>query len=681
MSVINLDTSLIKFINDDLARSGLTPDDFDLVASDARPAITPVASIQRTIKTTAYVLDGFNILFPAEDHSGYIDNFSVIRFRGHPEGKYEGTKDKTYPFWSVKYSDWLMAPVKWIVEGEKKSLAFTKYTGLPSIGIRGCWGFMRAGEPMPEILSGIKPGDRVGVVIDGDIATNHSIRMAAGTLARVLMARGAAEVFFPILPAPSPGKPRMGADDWVMSFTPADRMPEVLVPAILAIPRGDWREFPESPQAMARRLNLMQEGPPDKRKVLRNDENTRIILEDLFGHRALFTDQYKGPMFQNLKGEAIPYSDDTLDSELYRYFERSFGTWSKESFRSVRRAMISQTRRNLLGEYISSVQWDGVPRIESLLETYFGAEPSEYTRKISKGQCLGSIARCMEPGVKWDHILILEGEQRTGKSHGLELLYYDYYVAVNMSLASDQLARKVTSSWCTNCDELDHMHKTGRESFKAWSTERYENWVPKYVEYAKTTPRPSVITGTTNKRTYLDDPTGAQRFWPCKVGVTHVVQHAKIIQDRDQIWAEAYYIYSNAPDTWWREFENDRTGALEHQDMRGMEDPLAELFEAALAVSKVPRDVDGRAFVTHHWLASIAHSSALPTVKKSMPAISDAIERCKLVRKQLSKSKIGTASLLENCREMSNRKVLDDQFAEGYVPERVRVFYLPEGTK
>ena len=677
--VINNDSPALRFLRDDLAKSGLEPEDFQLQASEAL-GIAPFEQPE-----TARKLYGYSISFPVETHDGYIPNFFVKRYANNTSHKYEGSKGATFPYWATPYNEWVDAKVKYIVEGEKKAIAVRKYLNLPVVGIRGCWGYMRSAEgeatdggaPMAELIEGIYEGDTVVVMMDGDLMTKHDIRRAAGTLARAIHQARATPVF-PVLPFDRNGR-RMGADDWIMSFPPEERVQDSLRAALAALPVENWRDLPESARSIIKRLDMMVDG---KGLPFRNDENTRKILLDVFGDKSLFYDQYKGPMFMAEGKAPVPYTDDTLDSELYRYIERTFGTWSKECFRSVRRAMIAQTKRNLLGEHIASVRWDGVPRIDTLLITHFDAEDTPYNRKVSKGVCLGSISRLMEPGSKWDHVLILEGKQRTGKSYGLELLYYEYYVSVKMGIDSAALARQACSAWCVNCDELDHMNKAGREAFKAWVTERVENWVPKYVEYAKATPRPFIITGTTNDHSYLDDPTGAQRFWPVAVAVTgKKVDHAAILRDRDQIWAEAYYVWSHAKDTWWAEFENDETGALIEQEMRGMEDPLATIVEAAIAVSNQPQDKHGKKFVTFHWLLQLAQNANLPPAKKSLPAVSDAITRLGAHKRLVYRTMMDFASMAEPCRNGSQRKIIDDQFPEGVVPERFRVFYLEEPHK
>ena len=62
-------------------------------------------------------------------------------------------------------------------------------------------------------------------------------------------------------------------------------------------------------------------------------------------------------------------------------------------------------------EYFRSLEWDRVKRIESLFLYYCGSDDNAYTREV--GRCLmqAIVARVMQPGVKYDQLVILEGKQ------------------------------------------------------------------------------------------------------------------------------------------------------------------------------------------------------------------------------------------------------------------------------
>ena len=662
------------FMVADLARSGLVAADFDLAPPPTPASITLVNDVVPLKGTMGGIaVEGYAIAYPTPMHDGHIKNFIVKRYHNHPDHKYHGPTGMTSLYWASSYPTWLRANVKFLVEGEKKALAVVKYLGAVAAGMRGCWGHVEDGKLSPALLESIKPGNFIYVLLDGDFVTHPDIRLAAATLARQIVALGAIPVHV-VFPNDAQGR-RMGADDWIMSQT--NRTQSALRAEFDELEVFDWRELPEAPQFAARRLHLMTTGGGASNKpltIVRNEENTATILQDQFGPAALFTDQYKGPMFAPWGRTPQAYTDDTLDSTLFRYLERSHGTWSKDAFRSCRRAMVGTTKRNLLGEQLSAIVWDKTKRIDTMLTVYFKVRDSYYVQKVSRGYLMGAVARLLDPGSKWDHVLILEGKQRAGKSYGLEVLHYSYLANIKFEGSKDNIARQCTSVWCACCDELDHLGKVGREAFKTWISERFEQWVPKYIEYAKETPRPFVIAGTTNEATYLDDPTGAERFWPVIVGGK--VDHAALIRDRDQIWAEAIHEYKAAGPDWWMTFENDKTGAGAEQAGREKDDVLAAVIAAAMKTHTLPTMTGGREFVTMYWLNNIAQSCTLPANRKTQPLVLDACRRVGLVKLRVSGGVIDQASLGVPCQPNSGITVGTDQFHLAHVPNQFRAYAI-----
>ena len=69
-------------------------------------------------------------------------------------------------------------------------------------------------------------------------------------------------------------------------------------------------------------------------------------------------------------------------------------------------------------DYFDSLVWDGVPRLDAWLVTYFHVEDSPYVRAIGPRYLISSVARIYRPGCKVDHTLVLEGPQGKQKSEG-----------------------------------------------------------------------------------------------------------------------------------------------------------------------------------------------------------------------------------------------------------------------
>lgn len=198
-------------------------------------------------------------------------------------------------------------------------------------------------------------------------------------------------------------------------------------------------------------------------------------------------------------------------------------------------------RRNVVHpvrDYLSRLAWDGRPRLDRMLHTYFGAADSEYTRAVSSKWMLSAVARIFQPGCQADCMLILEGLQGIRKSTGLETLCPDpsWFSDTIPSLGEKDSYQCLRRKWLIEIPELDAMRGREVTATKRFVSGRTDNYRPSYGRRNLDFPRQCVFCGTTNESNYLPDKTGNRRFWPVRCGVVLVED---IRADRDQLWAEA----------------------------------------------------------------------------------------------------------------------------------------------
>jgi hypothetical protein len=62
-------------------------------------------------------------------------------------------------------------------------------------------------------------------------------------------------------------------------------------------------------------------------------------------------------------------------------------------------------------DYLTSLKWNGKPRVDRWLSVYLGVLDTEYARLVGKTWLISAIARILEPGCQVDNVWILEGEQ------------------------------------------------------------------------------------------------------------------------------------------------------------------------------------------------------------------------------------------------------------------------------
>ncbi len=246
-------------------------------------------------------------------------------------------------------------------------------------------------------------------------------------------------------------------------------------------------------------------------------------------------------------------------------------------------AVARNIRIHPVRDYLTGLAWDGTPRLDTWTVTHLGAEDTPLHRAMGAMWMISAVARIMRPGVKADHMLILEGPQGIKKSTALKVLASDDWFTDELAeLGSKDAAQQMRGVWIIEMAELDAIGRAEVSRIKAFLTRTTDRYRPPYERYLVTVPRQCVFAGSVNPDTYLRDETGNRRFWPIRCGD---IDLDGLRRDRDQLWAEAVARF-NAGATWWLE---DRTligRATAAQDARVQTDAWDSLIERWLVSEK-----------------------------------------------------------------------------------------------
>ena len=228
-------------------------------------------------------------------------------------------------------------------------------------------------------------------------------------------------------------------------------------------------------------------------------------------------------------------------------------------------AVAHRRRYHPVRDYLESLKWDGVSRLEDWPSDYLGAENSTYTRAVGSRWMISAVARIFEPGCQADCVLILEGWQGQGKSSALRTLGGEWFTDDLADLTSKDAAMQTAGAWIIEVAELDAFNRAEAARIKAFVSRRIDRFRPPYGERLIDNPRQCVFAGTTNKTDgYLQDATGARRFWPIRVGTPDL---AGLERARNHLWAEAVHLYrTRAP--WWLDTDELRQEAQHEADAR-----------------------------------------------------------------------------------------------------------------
>lgn len=196
-------------------------------------------------------------------------------------------------------------------------------------------------------------------------------------------------------------------------------------------------------------------------------------------------------------------------------------------------------------QYLEGLKWDRQPRLATWLRRAVLEEDEwddrsalqRYLARAGTWFLQGMVARVMEPGVKFDYMLILEGAQGLRKSTLLATLAGEFFADTGLVLGEKDSYQQLQGRWLYEFPELDAFSKADVTKIKAFIASVSDYFRASFDKRARDYPRQLVFGGSTNEDHYLTDPTGNRRFWP--VRVTRPIDIEWVIENRDQLFAEA----------------------------------------------------------------------------------------------------------------------------------------------
>jgi predicted P-loop ATPase len=270
--------------------------------------------------------------------------------------------------------------------------------------------------------------------------------------------------------------------------------------------------------------------------ILKNDENLKGIV---------FNQQLDG---MEIRGEVpwkhpAKYWRDADDAQLISYIDTNYGSFSQRNYQIAITKVADDRSYHPIREYLASLpEWDGVRRVDTLLVDYLGAEDSEYVRAVTRKTLCAAVCRVMQPGCKFDSMLVLNGPQGIGKSTLIARLAGEWFSdSLNLCDTRDKTAaEKLQGYWILEIGELAGLKKAEVETLRSFLTRQNDIYRASFGRRPTPHLRQCVFFGTTNAETgYLRDTTGNRRFWPVKTpGGTEKHPWDLSKEDINQIWAE-----------------------------------------------------------------------------------------------------------------------------------------------
>ncbi len=270
---------------------------------------------------------------------------------------------------------------------------------------------------------------------------------------------------------------------------------------------------------------------------------------------------------------------DADDAQLVSYIDLNYGNFSVRNYDIAVTKVTDDRSYHPIRDFLDALpEWDGVERVDTLLSVYLGAADTPYVRAVTRKTLVAAIARVMNPGIKFDTMLVLSGPQGKGKSTLIAKLCGEWFNdSLLLSDAKDKTAaEKLQGYWILEIGELAGMKKTDIETLRGFLSRQNDIYRAAFGRRATPHPRQCVFIGTTNAETYLRDITGNRRFWPVKTPGSTDKQSWDITQDEVcQIWAEALIYYGRKEPLYLpRELETiavrEQQDAMESDDREGI---------------------------------------------------------------------------------------------------------------
>lgn len=234
---------------------------------------------------------------------------------------------------------------------------------------------------------------------------------------------------------------------------------------------------------------------------------------------------------------------DPDDAALRHYLERIYDISHVGKTMDALSVVVEQNRYNPVKDYLDGLVWDGIERLDTLLIDFFDAEDSEYTRAVTRKTMCAAVARILNPGCKFDFMLLLIGKQGLGKSYYLKKLGGKWFSDSLTTVVGKEAYEQLQGVWIIEVGELSAAKKADIDALKHFISKQEDIFREAYGRRTGVFPRQCIFVGTTNDYECLRDKTGGRRFWPVNVGQGR--QSLWNDLNVDQIWSEAVQGYKD----------------------------------------------------------------------------------------------------------------------------------------
>ncbi len=313
----------------------------------------------------------------------------------------------------------------------------------------------------------------------------------------------------------------------------------------------------------------------EKGQVIVNEENVyRTLGADEILREKFRDNTFTGVVESNFERdhwEALQRSDIT---GVVMYLMRTYAHFEHVPHTCVEDAImhyVKKHRYSPASKWLSELVWDEKARLDSWLSTVYGVEDDVYHRAVGANWLKGLVKRIVQPGCKFDYVIVLEGKQGMRKSTSLSVLGGEWYVETVFTPDNKDFFMIFAGKAIVEFSEGETLSRTEAKRLKAVITMQHDKYRPPYERAAKEFPRQCVFAMTTNQEQYLKDETGNRRWLPISCVKEADIEWLRA--NRDQLYAEAYHRVITLKE---KTYEFPEAETRMQQQMRQTTDPREE---------------------------------------------------------------------------------------------------------
>ena len=309
--------------------------------------------------------------------------------------------------------------------------------------------------------------------------------------------------------------------------------------------------------------------------VMKKPKNFMIFLEN----HPKYAGKLKYNEYLRMKEYDGQEFTDFIQSTIYNDIDEELGIYNRSMVDSALDEVFNKNRYNPIVDYIKSLNWDGKKRIESLFIDLLDADDTELNRVMTEKWMIAAVKRTLEPGCKFDNMIVLQGSQGIGKSTICERLAKGFFSTISLDeIDNKDIVDKMNKTWIGIIDEMDNFNRKEMSKVKTFLSECQNTVRLAYARNTTVFPRHCIFIGSTNDDTFLRDSTSSveRRFWIIKCNKTKMDNKISKIMTKDyvdQLWAEAYWYYKLDPkqyldleSKWFSEFADKQSQFKTYND-------------------------------------------------------------------------------------------------------------------